>query len=92
MTDISLNDLNNSDPRIATSVVRDVKDAGSQPWEYQVDDIGAAGGLDSGASSLHEGDTQERQVSAEQASFVLVSVVPPLLIYLAKEFRGWVLL
>lgn len=72
MTDISLNDLNNSDLRIATSVVRDVKDADSQPWEYQVDDIGAAGGLDSGASSLHEGDTQERQVSAEPASFVLV--------------------
>lgn len=29
MTDISLSDLNNSDLRIATSVVRDVKDAGS---------------------------------------------------------------
>lgn len=37
-----------------------------------MDDIGTAGGLDSGTSSLHEGDTQERQVSAEPASFVLV--------------------
>ena len=71
MTDISFN-LNNSDLRIATSAARDGKDAGSQPWEYQLDNISATGGLDSGTPSLHEGDTEEKQVSAEPVSFFLV--------------------
>jgi len=71
MTDISFN-LNNSDLRIATSAARDGKDAGSQPWEYQVDNISAAGGLDSGTSSLHEGDTEERQEFRGRVLLLLV--------------------
>ena len=71
MTDIPFN-LNNSDLIIATSAARDDKDAGPQPWEYQVDNISTAGGLDSGTPSLHEGDIEERQVSAEPVSFFLV--------------------
>ena len=71
-TDISFRDLNNSDLEFAVSANGNSRDreknAGSQRWDYPTDP-----GLDStlqppGApasrdSSLHGGDTAERQVS-----------------------------
>jgi hypothetical protein len=66
MADISLHDLNNPDPRVAAPADGNVRDAHSQRWDYPNDQESAfevPGAPASRDSSLHGGDTQERQVS-----------------------------
>jgi hypothetical protein len=74
-TDISLRDLNNSDLRVATSVDGNPRDreknAGLQRWDYPddlVSTFGPPGAPTSRDSSLHGGDTAERQVSGKIAA------------------------